>query len=48
MKEIKCSFDLIFFFLEMLLNAQIYQENDQSFDAIVIDPHRDQILIGAK
>ena len=32
----------------MLRNAQIYQENDQSFDAIVIDPSRDQIIVGAK
>lgn len=32
----------------MLRNVQIYEENDQSFDAIVIDPQRDQILIGAK
>ncbi len=35
-------------FLEMLRNVQIYQENDDSFDAIIIDPQRDQIIIGAK
>ncbi|CAF2496701.1 unnamed protein product [Rotaria sp. Silwood2] len=34
---------------EMLRNVQIYQENDDSsFDAITIDSHRDQIIIGAK
>lgn len=37
-----------FFFLELLRNVQIYQENDDSFDAITIDPQRDQIIIGAK
>ncbi len=40
---------LIFlFFLEMLRNVQIYQESDNTFDAITIDPQRDQIIIGAK
>ncbi|CAF1259554.1 unnamed protein product [Rotaria magnacalcarata] len=33
---------------ETLRNVQIYQENDDSFDAITIDPQRDQIIIGAK
>ncbi|CAF3351512.1 unnamed protein product [Rotaria sp. Silwood1] len=33
---------------EMLRNIQIYQENDDSFDAITIDRQRDQIIIGAK
>jgi hypothetical protein len=32
----------------MLRNVQIYQESDDSFDAITIDPQRDQIIIGAK
>ena len=39
---------LLFFVLEMLRNVQIYQESDDSFDAITIDPQRDQIIIGAK
>jgi hypothetical protein len=32
----------------VLRNVKIYQENDDSFDAIAIDPQRDQIIIGAK
>ena len=32
----------------MLRNIQIYQESDNTFDAIILDPQRDQILIGAK
>lgn len=47
-KRLSVHLILFFSFLEMLRNAQIYQENDQSFDAIVIDPSRDQIIIGAK
>jgi hypothetical protein len=39
---------LFFFIIEMLRNVQIYQENDDSFDAIAIDLQRDQIIIGAK
>jgi len=32
----------------MLRNVQTYEENADSFDAIVVDPRRDQIIIGAK
>ena len=39
---------LFLFFLEMLRNVQTYEENADSFDAIVVDPRRDQIIIGAK
>ena len=39
---------MILFSLETLRNGQVYQEEDENFDAITIDPQRDQIIIGAK
>ena len=32
----------------MLRNIQVYQEGDNTFDAILLDQRRDQILIGGK
>lgn len=36
------------FFVESLENLQIFENKDNSFDAIVIDERNDQIIIGAK
>lgn len=38
----------VIFIIESLENIQIYQNNDQIFDAILIDQENDQIIIGAK